>query len=89
MEIQPTLKKMPNFYCEICDFTSSKESNMSKHLTTRKHRDREMEIESSSKKMPKNAILLTEHKCETCGKKFITSSGLWMLRMLRMIVRKR
>ena len=32
MEIQPTLKKMPNFYCEICDFKSSKESNMSNYV---------------------------------------------------------
>lgn len=77
MEIQPTLKKMPIFYCEICDFNSSKESNMSKHLSTRKHRDRELEIESSSKKMPKNAAISLEYKCETCCKNFITASGLW------------
>jgi hypothetical protein len=68
---------MPKFICEFCDFVSSKESNLQKHFSTRKHRDKVMEIESSSEKMPKNAIVSYEHRCMFCDRKFATNSGLW------------
>ena len=69
--------KMPHFYCELCDFKTSKESNMSMHLSTHKHRSRAMEIVLSSKKMPKNAENSHDYRCEKCERKFATNSGLW------------
>ena len=77
MEMPTRLKKMPIFYCELCDFKSCKESNMISHLSTQKHNLRAMEIEGSSKKMPKNAIIPDENRCEVCYREFSSKSGLW------------
>ena len=77
MEIQTTLKKMPKFICEICDFVSSKECNLHKHFSTRKHQERVMEIGLSSKKMPKNAAVSHDYRCVKCDRNFATNSGLW------------
>ena len=77
MEIKTTLRKMPEFICELCDFVSCKESNMQKHLSTRKHHGRVMEIELSRQKMPKNAVVSHDYRCKICDKEFATTSGLW------------
>ena len=68
---------MPNFFCEICDFVSSKESNLHKHFSTRKHHGNVMEIVLSSKKMPKNATTSHDYRCANCDRNFTTNSGLW------------
>ena len=68
---------MPNFICELCDFVSSKECNLHKHFSTRKHQERVMEIVLSSKKMPKNAALSHDYRCVKCDRNFATNSGLW------------
>jgi hypothetical protein len=68
---------MPNFVCEICDFVSSKESNLHKHFSTHKHHGNVMEIVLSSKKMPKNAAISHDYRCANCDRKFTTNSGLW------------
>ena len=68
-------KKMPKnaiFTCSICDFKCSKKSNYEKHVNTKKHIYRlngnksvEMEIEKKC-----------QYICH-CGKKYLSSSGLW------------
>lgn len=68
---------MPKFICELCDFVSSKESNLHKHFYTRKHHGNVMEIVLSSKKMPKNATTPHDYRCANCDRKFTTNSGLW------------
>ena len=68
---------MPKFICELCDFVSSKESNLHKHFSTRKHQERVVEIVLSSKKMPKNATTSHEYRCVKCDRHFTTNSGLW------------
>ena len=68
---------MPKFICELCDFVSSKESNLHKHFSTRKHHGNVMEIGLSSKKMPKNATTPHDYRCVKCDRKFTTNSGLW------------
>jgi hypothetical protein len=68
---------MPKFICELCDFVSSKESNLHKHFSTRKHHGNVMEIVLSSKKMPKNATTPYDYRCVNCDRKFTTNSGLW------------
>ena len=68
---------MPKFICELCDFVSSKESNLHKHFSTRKHHGNVMEIVLSSKKMPKNATTPHDYGCVNCDRKFTTNSGLW------------
>jgi hypothetical protein len=68
---------MPKFICELCDFVSSKECNLHKHFSTRKHQGNLMETELSSKKMPKNAAVSHDYRCVKCDRKFTTNSGLW------------
>ena len=68
---------MPKFICELCDFVSSKESNLHKHFSTRKHQERVVEIVLSSKKMPKNAATSHDYRCVKCDRNFATNSGLW------------
>ena len=50
---------------------------MKKHLSTRKHHGNLVEIESSSKKMPKNAETPHDYRCAICGILFASKSGLW------------
>ena len=68
---------MPYFVCEICDFVCFKESNMNKHLSTRKHQGNLVETELSSKKMPKNAEHSHDYRCAICNVIFASKSGLW------------
>ena len=66
------LKKVPNFgskkyYCELCDYNTSRESQYNRHLSTRKHKMELNGIKKSSK----------EFLCKYCEKKYQTQSGLW------------
>ena len=75
-------KKMPKnaekFYCELCDFKCSKESNWNKHLLTRKHKTSYNGVTNDDKKMPKNAenAVNTYHEC-ACGNIYKYRQGLW------------
>jgi len=68
-----TNKKMPKnakiFYCELCDFKCSKQSNYNKHLLTRKHKI----LTNPNKKMPDDNVVL--YSC-VCGKKYKHTSSL-------------
>jgi hypothetical protein len=57
------------YYCDICDFICSKESNWNSHLTTAKHKIRTNTNIASLE----NA---TKHKC-MCGKTYKHASSLW------------
>ena len=59
MMTEKTPKNAEKYYCETCDFVTSKLSNYEKHLTTRKH---EILTKGLTKKMPENI-------CK-CGKKY-------------------
>ena len=65
-------EKMPkndnNYYCEKCHFTCYKKSNYVAHLSTAKHKIKEMDNE----KMPKNAA---PYMC-SCGNEYKHASGL-------------
>lgn len=77
METQVTKKNAQNFYCSICDFKCSKESNYLKHLSTRKH----LSVSLGDKKMPKkcqNINIQTQiFYCERCSKQYKSRNGLW------------
>jgi len=57
MEKSPEIAK--KYRCDVCDYTTSKHSDYSKHLSTGKH----IRNESAIKKSPKVA---TEYRCEIC-----------------------
>ena len=56
------------YYCEKCNFTCSKKSDYTRHLSTAKHKKQEMDNE----KAPKNA---TPYMC-LCGNEYKHASGL-------------
>jgi hypothetical protein len=60
------------FYCEICDYTTSRESQYIRHLTTAKHI---FQGKSTifNKKVPKSSNVFN---C-VCGKQYKERSGLW------------
>ena len=68
-----TIKNAGLFHCKLCDFTSSKESNYQKHLSTRKHK----RITMDNKKCQKNAknAEIKLYVC-SCGKSYKYRQGL-------------
>ena len=58
------------FYCEICDYGSSKKGNMDNHYLTAKHR-------SATGSNPKEASFCPEYTCQFCEKNYKDKSGLW------------
>ena len=68
MDNEKTPKINNKYYCKKCDFTCSKKSDYTRHLSTAKHKRSEMDNE----KTPKNA---TPYMC-SCGNEYNHASGL-------------
>ena len=64
--------KNAEFFCELCDFKCKKNSDWIRHIKTNKHYHRHNGSNLENAEMKKNA----DYTCK-CGKKFLTSSGLW------------
>ena len=60
------------FYCECCDYTTSKRNNYNKHLTTKKHVSNVSKSVSKVKQKVANKFL-----CIACGVNFKSRSSLW------------
>lgn len=63
---------LPNFYCELCDYNTSKKTDFSKHLLTLKHQNSDNDDKNSDNFSPKVA---KNHICD-CGKKYKHRQGL-------------
>ena len=70
-------KKSPKvaqkFYCKLCDYSTSKKTDYTKHLSTDKHKKRQNGsdlVGNDSEKSPK----VSQYKCE-CGKSYKYDSG--------------
>jgi len=75
-EIMPKL--CSKYYCEICDYGTSKKSSYDNHNLSLKHQKsiKETEMESSvNENMPK--LCSSKYSCEKCPKEFKNRSGLW------------
>ena len=74
METKKSLKKSPNYSCNICDYNTCKKSDYDKHIVTRKHNGMVTMETMETKKSPKVA---QHNTCYKCNKKYNTRSGLW------------
>ena len=70
-------KVAQNFYCEFCDYITSKKANYDKHITTPKHQ-RMTEDYIGGQKVAKSSqkVASQTFKCE-CGKIYKHRQGLW------------
>ena len=68
MDNEKTPKSQKKYYCEKCNFTCSKNNEYMRHLSTAKHKIKEMDNE----KTPKNAA---PYMC-SCGNEYKHASGL-------------
>jgi hypothetical protein len=64
------LKTCHKYYCEKCDYGTSKKSSYNDHILTSKHKKSTF----SNEKLPKTC---SELICENCEKKYKDKSGLW------------
>jgi len=67
-------KSSENFYCELCDYSTSRKSQYDRHLSTDKHKNRE----NDSKMVGNDSDLVAKsskcYECE-CGNKYKYDSG--------------
>jgi len=65
----------PKFYCNNCDYRTSRKSNYEEHLLTAKHKRQSFgnlcQSISSKNQQP------IKYSCQFCGKEYIDNSGLW------------
>ena len=65
-------QKLSNkFYCEICDYSTGRKSNIDNHYTTAKHK-KELNGTKIKQSLSNNSI-----ECEICHKSYLTKAGLW------------
>ncbi len=69
----------PKYYCESCDYSTSKTGNWNKHLLTKKHKNRcEKVVTFCNKKVAKSSRkVASEFICSSCGKKYNNRMSLW------------
>lgn len=72
MEINGNEKVAAKYYCNCCDYYSSKKSNYDKHILSAKHKKLLLEINGNETMMDCNIFT-----CEMCSRAYKTISGLW------------
>jgi len=68
-------KTCPRFYCEKCDYGTSKKSSFDEHLFTLKHK-KSMIVNDCQSKPAQNLPENQKYNCQ-CGKIYKDNSGLW------------
>jgi hypothetical protein len=63
----------PKYYCDYCDYTTCKKSNIDNHLKTKKHESMVSKLNVNDFK-PKQAA---KYVCKNCSKEYKDNSGLW------------
>lgn len=61
------------FVCNTCDYFTSRKSQYDRHLSTKKHKDRNKNMLLLTKRFQK----VPEHNCSNCSKSYNTKVGLW------------
>ena len=74
MSINKVQKSSKLFCCKICDYISSRQSQYIRHLSTDKHKNKDLAINSNQLSMIKSSNKLM---CVNCKKTYKDNSGLW------------
>ena len=75
MVTEKVTKGIPkNNYCELCDYSTSHLGSFTKHLLTKRHKNREFG-DAGDKKLTKTH----QHVCSQCDKLFNSRNGLWKM----------
>ena len=74
MSIKKVQESSELYVCEICDYTSCRKSQYIRHLTTDKHKNNVLSIDSNDLAIIK---VPNEYICTICKKIYKDSSGLW------------
>ena len=77
MDNKKSSKKVPEFYCELCNYTSTRKSQFERHLSTAKHK----RIIMDNKKVPNEDLNVAQIPIKSmfacvCGRSFKYASGL-------------
>jgi hypothetical protein len=71
--MKKTPKNAKNYVCELCDFICCKVSEMDRHITTRKHKNRTILNDLEQNFAPKTPNYI----CKKCNKKYSARNSLW------------
>ena len=61
-----------NFYCDCCDYTTSRKYNFNAHLQSERHKNNKNDNENNS-----NSAKISKYECQNCSKIFNDRAGLW------------
>jgi hypothetical protein len=70
MDIKKTPKSAEKFFCEVCDFKCSKQSDWTRHINRAKH----LKKIQNTNETPKDA---EKFICSNCANEYKYNSGLW------------
>jgi hypothetical protein len=62
------------YYCEICDYGTSKKSSYNDHLSSLKHQKSMFSKQNSNENLPE---ICSKFTCQNCNKSYKDNSGLW------------
>ena len=66
------------YFCEVCDYTTSRKGNFDTHLNSGRHtKIAELEINGNKIKQNSAKFSKTNYACEMCNKIYCSASGLW------------
>jgi len=65
----------PNFYCNFCDYGTSRKNNYSEHLLTSKHK--KSTFSNLCQPISSKIQQLSKFTCQECNKEYKDKSGLW------------
>lgn len=73
-------KSSKSYFCEICDYYTSRKNNLDKHFKTKKHREKcnqNVTFCNIEKVAQKHSTNIKVFNCDNCGKTYKSRMGLW------------
>jgi len=68
-------QKVSKFKCENCNYYCDEKSNYKKHLKTKKHTEKMIQVDLNTSTIQYQKV--SDHKCYNCNKVYKSRNGLW------------